>query len=228
MSPAEPREIVLCIAPHPDDETLGCGGTLLRHIHEGAAVHWLIMTSAEALPGITPTRLAAREREIDEVARAYGFAGVHRKRFPTTRLDTVPKGDLVDAVSQVVREVQPGTLYIPYRNDAHSDHAAVFDASAACTKSFRYPSIRRTCVYETLSETEFGLRTDDPGFRPNLFVDTSAWIDRKVEIMKMFDGEMGAFPFPRSETCLRAQAALRGSQAGVHAAEAFMLLKEIR
>ena len=83
-------------------------------------------------------------------------------------------------------------------------------------------------AYETLSETEFGLRTDDPGFRPNLFNDTSARIDRKIDIMKMYTGELGVFPFPRSEACLRAQAQLRGSQAGVLSAEAFMILKEIR
>ena len=124
--------------------------------------------------------------------------------------------------------VQPDTVYVPYRNDAHSDHAAVFDAAVACCKSFRQPSIRRVHAYETLSETEFGLRPDDAGFRPNAFVDTSRWLDRKIDIMRLYDGEMGRFPFPRSEECIRAQAMLRGSQAGVAAAEAFMVLKEIR
>ena len=127
-----------------------------------------------------------------------------------------------------MQQVEPETLYIPYRNDIHSDHTVVFDAAVACTKIFRYPSIRNVYVYEVLSETEFGMRTDDPGFRPNLYIDISTWVDRKIEIMKKFTGEMGEFPFPRSETCIRAQAALRGSQAGVLAAEAFMILKEIR
>jgi len=228
MSPADPREIVLCIAPHPDDETLGCGGTLLRHVAEGAEVHWLIVTSMDPARGFTPERIARRDREIEEVALAYGFTAVHRTHLPTTRLDTLPKSDLVTAISQVVQKVLPRTMYVPYRNDAHSDHAAVFDAAVACTKSFRYPSIRKVLAYETLSETEFGMRTDDPGFRPNVFVDTSAWIDRKIGIMERYAGEMAPFPFPRSRECLQAQATLRGSQAGVSAAEAFMLLKEIR
>jgi LmbE family N-acetylglucosaminyl deacetylase len=127
-----------------------------------------------------------------------------------------------------VQKIKPDTLLVPYRNDAHSDHAAVFDAAVSCSKSFRYPSVRSVYVYETLSETEFGLRTDDPGFRPNLFVDISNFLEQKLQIMRMFEGEMLDFPFPRSETCIRAQAALRGSQAGVHAAESFMILKEIR
>jgi LmbE family N-acetylglucosaminyl deacetylase len=222
------RDVVLCIAPHPDDETLGCGGTLLRHVAEGAAVHWLVMTAMDERQGFSAERIATRAAEIDRVAEAYRFAGVHRAGLPTTRLDTLPMSDLVGAVAAVVREISPRTVYVPYRNDAHSDHAAVFDAAVACCKSFRYPSIRQVLAYETLSETEFGLRPDDPGFRPNLFVDTTAWIDRKIEIMKLFAGELGSFPFPRSEECLRAQAMLRGSQAGVRAAESFMILKEIR
>jgi LmbE family N-acetylglucosaminyl deacetylase len=144
------------------------------------------------------------------------------------RLDRVEKLQLIESVASVVRKTQADTLYIPYRNDAHSDHAAVFDAAVACTKSFRYPSVRSVYTYETLSETEFGLRTDDPGFRPNRLVDISNWLEQKISIMHMFDGEITAFPFPRSETCMRAQAALRGSQASVMAAEAFMVLKEIR
>lgn len=228
MPTPESRQVVLCVAPHPDDETLGCGMTLLRHVAEGAQVHWLIMTAMHASQGFGQERMAAREAEIAQVARAYGFAGVHRAGLPTTRLDTLPMGDLVGAVSTVVSQVRPGIVYLPYRNDVHSDHAAVFDAAAACCKSFRYPSIRQVCAYETLSETEFGLRPDDPGFRPNLFVDGTPWLERKLEIMRMFAGEMGDFPFPRSEECLRAQAMLRGSQAGVRAAEAFMMLKEVR
>lgn len=228
MSSAPSCKKVLCIAPHPDDETLGCGGTLLRHVHEGDEVHWLIMTGISETQGFSAARVASREAEIIEVASRYGFVGVHRADFATTRLDTYAKSDLVGAVSKVVEHVQPHVMYVPYRNDVHSDHAAVFDAAIACSKSFRYPSIRSIHAYETLSETEFGLRSDDPGFRANLFVDISERIDEKIEIMKLYAGEMGPFPFPRSEACLRAQAMLRGSQAGVMAAEAFMTLREIR
>jgi len=228
MPPSDTEHVVLCVAPHPDDETLGCGGALLRHVAEGAHVHWLVMTHMHEAQGFSAQRIASRSAEIEQVARAYGFAGTHLAGLPTTRLDTLPMAELVGAVSAVFAEVRPRTVYVPYRNDAHSDHAVVFDAATACCKSFRHPSVRSVYAYETLSETEFGMRPDDPGFHPNLFVDISAWLDRKVEIMKLFAGEMGTFPFPRSEECLRAQAMLRGSQAGLHAAEAFMVLKEIR
>ncbi len=222
------KSVVLCIAPHPDDETLGCGGAILRHIALGHEVHWLIMTSIDEEQGFSLERVESRASEIRQVGNEYGFSKIHLAGFPTTQLDTLPKSDVVNEVSQVMRQVQPDTIYVPYRNDVHSDHAVVFDAAISCSKSFRYPSIKRIYAYETLSETEFGLRPDDPGFRPNLFVDISVWLEKKISIMKLFKGEMAAFPFPRSEECIRAQAMLRGSLAGVSAAEAFMILREIR
>ncbi len=218
---------VLVFAPHPDDETLGCGGTLLRAISQGHAVHWAIASSMHAGQGFSAERISEREREIERVAQAYGFAGVHRGHFPTTRLDTVPTAERVGWCAGVIQAVQPDTLYLPHPHDVHSDHAAVFDAAAACTKAFRYPSVRRVYGYETLSETEFGLRPGVPAFQPQRFVDIAAQLQRKVEIMELFAGEMGAAPFPRSAHTLRALAAYRGAVAGTLAAEAFMVLREI-
>lgn len=218
---------ILVVAPHPDDETLGCGGTLLRHVAAGDQVHWLIATAMSADQGFSAERIAGREAEIEAAARHYGFAGTHRLGLPTTRLDVLPKGDMVAKVSAVFHAVQPHTVYLPFRGDAHSDHAAVFDACAACTKWFRHPSVRRVRVYETLSETDSALLSETLPFQPNLFVDISAWLDAKITAMGLFAGEMGRAPFPRSEDVIRAQALVRGSQAGVMAAEAFMSLREV-
>jgi len=224
---AETPEVVLCVAPHPDDETLGCGGTLLRHIASGDPVHWLVVTAMTASQGYTTERIASRQREIEAVAEAYGFASVDRAGLPTTRLDTVPKGELIAVIADVIRRVAPTTVYVPYRNDAHSDHTAVFDATVACCKRFRHPSVARVRAYETLSETEFGMRPEYPGFRPNLFVDITTSIARKIEIMSLFAGEMGEPPFPRSAEAIRALASYRGVVAGARAAEAFMVLRDV-
>jgi len=219
---------VLVIAPHPDDETLGCGGTILKLKAQGTSVHWLIVTTIEEVTGFPQERVALRDAEIDEVSRAYGFDGVHRLGMPAAALDTLGKGALIGAISSVVKTLKPDTVYVPYRNDVHSDHAEVFDAAISATKTFRSPFVRSVYAYETLSETDFGLRPDDPGFRPNLYEDISGYLDQKISIMSKFDGEMGEFPFPRSEECLRALATLRGAQANCQAAESYMILKEIR
>jgi LmbE family N-acetylglucosaminyl deacetylase len=157
----------------------------------------------------------------------YGFASVHDLGLPTTLLDTLPLGDIVQAVSRVFNVVRPEVVYLPYRGDAHSDHKVVFDAAAACTKSFRYPSIRRVLAYEALSETDFGIDPDASGFRPNVFNDISAHLEDKIAILKVYASELEDFPFPRSEQAVRALAALRGVVAATQAAEAFMLLKEL-
>jgi LmbE family N-acetylglucosaminyl deacetylase len=220
--------IVLAIAPHPDDETLGCGDTLLRHRADGDDIHWLIATDMTEDTGFAADKIEAREKEISAVAEAYGFASVTRLGFPATRLDTLAKGDLIAAVGKAVETIQPETIYAPFPGDVHSDHRVTFEAVAACTKQFRYPSVRRIIACEIPSETDFGIDLEEKPFRPNLFVDVSGFVDETIRIMETYDGEMGDFPFPRSEKAIRALATLRGSQAGCDAAEAFMVLKEIR
>jgi len=218
---------ILCVSPHPDDETLGCGGTLLRHIAEGDQVHWLIMTVISEDAGYSRERIESRSEEIKRVSRMYGFVSLHQAPFTTTHLDTYPKSDLVGEVSKCISQVKPDTIYLPFRNDVHSDHEAVFDAVASCTKSFRYPFVKRLRAYETLSETEFSVRPDQNGFAPNLWIDISQFVDRKIEIMGVYESEFGEHPFPRSERNLLALATIRGATAGVDAAEGFISLKEI-
>ena len=101
----------------------------------------------------------------------------------------------------------------------------VFDAASACCKWFRYPSVRRVLAYETLSETEFGL-DPDTRFHPNVFVDISAFLERKIELLQIYKSELGHFPFPRSATAVRVLAQYRGANSGFEAAEAFQLLRE--
>lgn len=218
---------ILVAAAHPDDETLGCGGTLLRHRVEGDKVHWLIGTEMTPDVGGTPERVAERNREIEAVAKHFGFAGVHRLGFPAARLDVTPRAEIVAAISGVVNAVAPDTLYVPFRGDVHSDHAVLADACAAASKWFRRASVRRVRAYETLSETEFQIAPDTPAFRPNLFLDITEHLKGKVAAMRLYRSEIGAFPFPRSEEAVRALATLRGSTAGCNAAEAFMTLREI-
>lgn len=218
---------VLVIAPHPDDETLGCGGTLLRHKIEGDSIHWLIATRMDQSIGFSKEQIAHRETQLQSVTDLYGFDSVNTLDFITTRLDEMPMGDVVGSISRVVKNVNPHTIYLPYRGDVHTDHRVVFDAVISCTKWFRYPCIKRILAYETLSETEFGINPDSNGFRPNVFVDISAYMGIKLKILDTYATELGTFPFPRSVEAIQAQATLRGATAGCTAAEAFMLLKEI-
>lgn len=217
---------VLVIAPHPDDETLGCGGTLLRHRASGDETHWLVVTRLDAKHH-SPEQVQRRQLEIQAVAAAYGFSSTTQLGFETTRLDRVGLAEIVSCIGEVVAAIRLEVIYVPFPGDAHSDHRVVFQAATAAAKWFRYPSVRRVLACEIPSETDFGLAPDGLSFKPNSYVDIGPWLDGKLNIMRHYAGEMAPHPFPRSEAAIRALATFRGAQCGADAAEAFMILKEI-
>lgn len=215
----------IVISPHPDDETLGVGGTLLRRKAEGGSIAWLIVTTITVEGGWSEERIKERAREIQKVKKSYEFDEVYTLNFPTTLLDTVPMSGLVESVSDVFKTFEPEEVFLPHPADIHTDHGVVFNAVSACTKWFRYPSVKRVLAYETLSETDFGLGTDQD-FRPNVFVDVTDFVAKKLSIMDIYESEVGEFPFPRSHEAILALATLRGAASGYKAAEAFELLRE--
>ena len=218
---------VAVLAPHPDDETLGAGGTLLRHRSQGDEVHWVIATQMSDRDRFPATVQAARDREIDLVAGRYGFAGVHQLGFAATHLDEVPRGEIVASLAAVFREIEPDIVYLPHGGDVHTEHRIMCEAGLACTKWFRFPSVRRVLAYETPSETEFGGQPYLAAFTANVFVDIGAHLEEKIAIAQLYGSEIGEHPFPRSTAAIRAQATLRGAVAGVAAAEAFMLIRDV-
>ena len=218
---------ILAIAVHPDDESLGCGGTLLKHKAAGDAIYWLIVTSMKEEYGFEKGVIEARRKEIEKVSSMYGFDGVYDLDFPTMQLDAIPFSKLIGSISGVFGEVEPNIVYLPFKGDVHTDHQAAFKAAYSCTKSFRHPSIKKIAMVETLSETEFAPSTKEDSFVPSMFVDITNFIDRKIEIMHQYKTETGWYPFPRSERNIRALATFRGATAGCEYAESFMILKEI-
>lgn len=215
----------LVVAPHPDDEILGCGGTLLRRKAEGGVLGLLIVTGMDEQSGWSAERIRQREEEISAVAALIKFDKLFKLGLPTTRLDTLPVRELVGAFSAVFESFEPEEVLVPHRGDVHSDHRVTFDTVAACAKWFRYPSMRRVLAYETISETELGL-SQEALFHPNVFVDIGAYLERKLDIMSIYKSELGEFPFPRSIRAIRSLAEWRGASAGFQAAEAFQLLRE--
>ena len=219
---------ILVVAPHPDDETLGCGGTLLRHKDHKDEIHWLIVTKMSEEFGYAKAKIQRRVQEINEVKRLYNFDSLHQLDFAALAIAGSQLLQLVCKIGAVMKQIEPDTVYAPFSGDVHSDHRVIFDAVAACGKWFRYPYVKRILAYEVISETDFDINPQNSTFRPNVFVDISPYLEKKCQIMKVYADEMADFPFPRSEQALRALAHLRAAACGVAAAEAFVLLKEIR
>ncbi|MCF8317577.1 MAG: PIG-L family deacetylase [Haliscomenobacter sp.] len=218
---------VVVISAHPDDETLGVGGTLLKHKEAGDQLCWIIVTGISESAGFTKARVESRSLEIDKVSSKYGFIKTFKLDYSTMSLSSKDLTTLIPNISKIFNEIKPEIVYTMNRSDAHSDHRVIFNAVISCTKSFRYPYIKQVLMYECLSETEFAAALPENVFIPNYYVDISLFIEQKLNIMEIFESELGAHPFPRSLENIRALAHYRGATVGVQFAEAFQLLKFI-
>jgi LmbE family N-acetylglucosaminyl deacetylase len=218
---------VIIISAHPDDETLGAGGTILKHKKMGDEISWLIVTDVFESEGFSKERVLSRKQEIEKVSKLYSFNFVYNLGYPTMKLNDTILFELINKISHIFQELKPEIIYVMNRSDAHSDHRIIFDAVMSCTKSFRYSYVKKVIMYECLSETEFAPILPERVFQPNYFVDISDFFDKKVEIMQIFDSELGQHPFPRSLKNIEALATYRGATVGVNYAEAFQLIKFI-
>ena len=214
---------ILAIAVHPDDETLGCGGTLLKHKSKGDEIHWLICTSLNK----NHSYFNIREKELNKVSKLYNFNSVNRLPLETTKVDQFSMNEIIEMISKLIKKIQPNIIYLPFKDDVHTDHKKIFEASYSCTKSFRYPYIKKIYMMETLSETDFAPSIKNDSFVPNTFVNIDDYINKKIQIMKVYKSEIHNHPFPRSHKNIKALATYRGGTSGCKFAESFMLLKEI-
>jgi len=218
---------ILVISVHPDDEVLGCGGTLLKHKDNGDSINLLIVTAMSEEQGYSRDSIIKRETEIKQIEKFFGFKKVMNLNIPTMSVDAIPIKDLVSKFLEHIKEIKPEILFIPYLYDAHSDHRVVYDSLSPFFKSFRFPFIKKVLMMETVSETEYAFPVDSRMFSPNYYVDISNYIGKKIEAMKIYESEIKEAPFPRSEKVIQALSTFRGSFIACDYAEAFMIVKEV-
>lgn len=207
---------ICVIAVHPDDETLGCGGTILKHIKEGDDVSCIFITSGNP----------EQEKLIDIVSDAYKFH-TFKFNFPEIKLADISLNSIIPVLSNAFNKIEPHTIYIPNRSDVHSDHRAVFNAVLTCTKSFRYPFIEKVLMMEVISETDFCLGLPESIFIPNYYVDISDTFKRKLEILNIYKSEFLQYPKTRNDSTMESLNRYRGSQISCEYAETFMAIKII-
>ncbi|ABS42636.1 GlcNAc-PI de-N-acetylase [Clostridium botulinum] len=218
---------VLFISVHPDDETLGCGGTILKHNNQGDEIYWMIITKTDELIGFSKEFIRNREKQIEAVSKAYNFKKIYELGFLTTKLHTIDFSNLIKDISKVINEIKPEVIYMNNRSDIHTDHQVAAKAIMVCTKSFRYPFIKKILMYECISETEVAPSLPENLFIPNVYSDITEYIDKKLEIMSIYESEVQQMPLPRSLDNIKALAMYRGASCGVNYAEAFMLIREV-
>jgi LmbE family N-acetylglucosaminyl deacetylase len=217
---------VMIFSVHPDDETIGAGGTILKLLNKGVEVHWVLMTKMD--PNMfSPESIKERDKVISEVQKFYSGIYLHQFPFYTTKLDACPKGELVNSISQLVSKITPDTVFIPFGGDIHTDHKIAYEVLASLTKNFRYPFIKKVLAMEVLSESNFGHMSSVTTFFPNYYIEISENIDQKMHVIDFYKGEFLPHPFARSKEAIRALSIVRGSEINVSNAEAFQIIKMV-
>ncbi|MBN2735011.1 MAG: PIG-L family deacetylase [Methanomicrobiaceae archaeon] len=214
---------ILVIAPHPDDETLGCGGTIAKHCLSGDHLTLCIVTTAHK-PDWSDEYIRVRNEQIDNAVKILGFDEVIELGYHTVKLDTIPQKDINEKFSAVIRKVQPDIAYIPYKGDLHRDHRIIFESSLVAMRPF-HCNVKKILAYETLSETEWGQPITP--YIPNVFSDITETFQKKTEAINAYRTELKEFPHPRSIEAIEALAKKRGSEIGVRYAESFSLVREV-
>ncbi len=225
----------LVIAAHPDDEVLGCGGTLAslaalgKHneirvgiLGEGISSRY---ARREQTPRRALSRLQAQARAANAAwsARAVEFGGL-----PDNRFDSVPLLEIVKRVERWIEAWQPEVIYTHHPGDLNIDHSLTFRAVLTATRPMAGTPVKELYAFEVPSSTEWAFARVEPAFRPNVFVDVSKTIDVKVRALQCYEEEVRAFPHPRSPEALRVMARRWGSTVGLQYAEAFELIRSVR
>jgi len=224
---------ILVIAAHPDDEVLGCGGTMARLTREGHEVHIAIL--GEGATSRHETREQANEKSLlhlTQCARdAAAILGVENVEFfglPDNRFDTVPMLEVTKIIEGLLKKYQPSEIYTQHGGDLNIDHQITFRATLTATRPMVDQTVRAVYAYEVPSSTEWAFNKFAPAFTPNIFHDITDTLELKIQAMQKYSSESRAFPHPRSPEALRAIATRSGSVVGVTAAESFELVRLIR
>ncbi len=227
MSVLNDNDRTLVLAPHADDEILGCGGTMSRCIAEGAEVHVAILTNASR--GMPEVFSEAESNAIrEEARRAHALLGISSTRFydlPAPKLDVIPSADIASMLRTLIAEICPQNVYVPHIGDAHQDHNMVHISALVATRPVDEHVVKNVYAYEVLSETEWGTATTP--FIPNHYIDISDHIDQKLRAFSCFKSQIKPPPHPRSLEVIRAQASVRGSTVLIPYAEAFQSVRTI-
>ena len=225
------KKRVLVLAPHNDDETLGVGATMAKHVANGDEVFVSVLTSIdENNPVMKPNKpeIRAETKQAMEIL-GVNYNNVIYRDLPNVLLNDEPMYKVNKVVVDVVKEVGPDVLYIQFINDLHKDHREIVYAAQVaartCTDFGR--NIKEVMMYETLSETHWNIESVEGGFLPNVFNEIYDFLDLKLQAVQAYKSQLKFFPDVRSVEALRSLAIVRGAIVGMRAAEGFMLVRKL-
>lgn len=219
---------VIIVAPHADDEIIGCGATIAKHIKDGDEVMIIIATNANigAPELFTKSQIIETRNEARIAHQMLGVKETIFMEFPAPALNAFPEYKISVELSKIFQDFCPTHLYLPHPGDIHQDHKAIYRASLVAARPQGSHIISFIYCYETLSETEWTPMHEKP-FVPNHFVDVTSVFNSKIDAMKCFTSQLKSFPHSRSIETFEALAKYRGATIGVARAEAFIVERQI-
>jgi N-acetylglucosamine malate deacetylase 1 len=217
---------ILFVAPHPDDEVLGCGGIMKKLSSRGDRIHALIITRGK------PEKYSEEKivKVRNEALNAHKILGVTETRFfdfPAPDLDMISQAEISESISKIIIELNIDTIFLPHHGDIHHDHKIVFNAGLVASRPVNDCTVKRIYSYETLSETEWAAPFNNETFVPTYFIDISNEIKHKIAAFSSFISQVKPFPSARSLENLEALAKFRGATVGMYRAEAFSIIRII-
>lgn len=218
---------VLIIAPHPDDEIIGVGGTIAKRAKAGDEVYVCIVTKGKS-PLFNPDFIEQGRRECREADAKLGVKETIFLDFPAVMLETIPRYELNGKVAEVVQNIKPEEVYIPHRGDMQIDHQMVVDAAMVAVRPRGDDYPKRVYAYETLSETGWNIPNVTNEFIPTVYENITDTYDVKMEAMSVFKSQLAPFPAARSVGAIEALAKFRGATVSAEVAEAFSLVREVK
>ncbi len=222
------NKTVLVIAAHPDDELLGCGGTVAQLVQKGFYAATVILgEGATARRGAGKSDVAKLRAQARQAGRVLGVGAVHFENFPDNRFDSVPRLNIIRKVEKYIKKYSPDIVLTHFADDLNIDHRRTFEAViTACRPQPGVPLPDIYC-FETPSATDFGEAGRDRIFSPNVFVDISRGMGLKLEALKCYTSEMREYPHSRSLQGVKLLAQYRGMRAGQRMCEAFQLVRRV-
>jgi LmbE family N-acetylglucosaminyl deacetylase len=233
MSQIRKHPPILVLAAHPDDEVLGCGGTVARMASEGHEVHVLLLADGETARGTAgkssdmKKKVETRKQAAQSACAILGCTSLEVLQMPDNRMDSVDRLEVVQQIERLLQLKKPATVLTHHAGDVNIDHRVLHDAVITACRPQPGHSVKRLLFFEVPSSTEWRPPTSAEPFNPYCFVDISATLATKLKALEAYGAELRPFPHPRSLQAVSALAQWRGASVGVLAAEAFVLGREI-
>jgi len=217
---------ILITCAHPDDETLGMGGTIFLHRKKGDQIFVLIFADGESARGRENAKISERKKQAKKALSILGVTDIKFLNYKDQKLDTISLVELSQEIENVISKWKPDIVYTHFWGDVNQDHRAIFQSTQIATRPTPTQIVKKLICYETPSSTEWALPTQQ--FIPNLFVNIKSSIKSKVEAFKIYKNEVMDFPHPRSIEGITNRAKYWGCTTGLEYSEAFIVLRDTK